>query len=248
VQQNVADLFSLAESLFNSWLTQDKNNWTAKTPNESANLALILDIQACRLYRSVIEECRRCEAFNASILARTLFETTLGVAFLLKKDVRIIVEPVCPKGAPPGTPPSKFAAKARSKGIKRTRKHLLSREFRAKLFLAYDFFSREGRGIDSIGKIPGYHHKAKKLRRSLDQKAKGEYEREIGPEWSFILQRSHNYSGLSVKDLARVLHPAFLRWYETVYHFQSCAAHAIDFLRHIDLSDESTLTRGFPQT
>jgi hypothetical protein len=100
VQKNLCALFSLAESLFNFWLDQDKDKWAAKIPIESGNLALILDVQACRLFRSVVEECRRCEAFNASILARTLFENTLGVAFLLKKDVRIIVEPT--KGKTPG--------------------------------------------------------------------------------------------------------------------------------------------------
>ena len=110
VQRNLADLFSLAESLFNYWLDQRKDKWTAQVPIESANLALILDVQACRLFRSVIEECQRCEAFNASILARSLFETTLGAAFLLKKDVRIIVEPIVPRCTAPhtsGTPPGR---------------------------------------------------------------------------------------------------------------------------------------------
>jgi hypothetical protein len=102
VQQNLADLFDLAESLFNYWLDQDKNHWRAGVPLDSANLALILDVQAIRLFRSIVNDCRRAEASTASILTRTLFETVLAVLFLLKKDVRIIVEPVvCPENAIP---------------------------------------------------------------------------------------------------------------------------------------------------
>jgi Family of unknown function (DUF5677) len=237
VQKNFADLFRMAESLFNFWLTQEKDKWTANVPIASANLALILDVQACRLFRSVVEDCRRAEAFNAGILARTLFETTLGVVFLLKKDVRIIVEPIVPKCASTGTSPSKFAAKIQLKRTKRTRKHLLSREFRANLFLAYDYFLLEDRGIASMGKFPGAYQKAKKLKRSVDPNITAEIERGIGPEWSYILRHSNTYAGLSVRDLAKALDRSFLRWYETIYHFQSCAVHAVDFRKHIDVSD-----------
>jgi hypothetical protein len=233
----------LAESLFNFWLDQEKDKWAAKIPIESANLALILNVQGCRLFRSIIEECQRCEAFNASILARTLFENTLGVAFLLKKDVRIIVEPT--KGNPPGTPPSKFAAKLQSKRTKRTRRHLLSREFRANLFLAYGYFMLEERGIASMARFPGFYHKAKRLKKTIDPKVTAQYEREIGQEWCYILRHSDTYAGVSVKDLARGLRKEFLRWYETIYHFQSCAAHAVDILKHIDISDGHSLKAQF---
>jgi hypothetical protein len=245
VQATLADLFNLSEAIYNLWLDQDKENWTCKIPNESANLALTLDIQACRLFRSIIEDCQRCEAFSASILARTLFETVLGVAFLVKKDVRIIVEPVFPRGSPPGTPPIKYAAKARSKGVKRTRKHLLSRELRANLYLASRYFSLEDDDIASMGKFPGFYHKAKRLRGSADPKVRAQYEKRIGPEWSSILQHGRSYAGLPVKELAAVLHRGFLRWYETVYHFQSCDVHAVDLLQHIDMSDGQSLKAAF---
>src|SRR5437773_5783037 len=58
VQRSLADLFNLAESLFNYWLDQDKNSWRADVPMESANLALILDVQALRLFRSIVEDCK----------------------------------------------------------------------------------------------------------------------------------------------------------------------------------------------
>jgi Family of unknown function (DUF5677) len=243
-QQKLADLFSLAESLFNYWTDQEKDKWSEEVAVESGNLALILDVQACRLFRSVIEACRRAEGFNASILARTLFETILGVAFLLKKDVRIVVEPVVPKGTPPGTVPTKFAAKVRSKRAKRTRKHMLSRELRASLFLAYTFIMEE-EGIASMGSFPGFYHKAKRLQKTIDPKVKAEHEKTIGPCWSYILRHSNTYAGLSVKDLAEVIDIALLRWYEAIYHEQSLAVHALDILKHVRIVDQNSLAASF---
>ncbi|MDB5308805.1 MAG: hypothetical protein JWO38_3007 [Gemmataceae bacterium] len=241
VQESLADLFSLAESLYNAWLDLDRNRWFENIPNESANLALLLDVQACRLYRSVIETCQRCEAYCASILVRTLFETTLGVGFLLKKDVRIIVDPVLPKGAPPGTPPAKYAAKISSKAKNRTRKHLLSRELRANLYAAHGYFALEGRETDSLGKFPGSYHAARRLKKGFDPAIAAEYEKEIGIEWTYILRHDTGYSGLSVKDLARAIDKSFLRWYEAIYSSQSRAVHGTDFLRHLDSRDGTSL-------
>jgi hypothetical protein len=241
VQQNLADLFDLAESLFNYWLDQDKNHWRASVPTHSANLALILDVQALRLFRSIVHDCRRAEAFTASILTRTLFETVLAVLFLLKKDVRIIVEPVYPKGSPHRTTPIGYAAKPRSRNTKRTAKHRLSRELRAILFTAHYYFTLEGRHIERLGKSLGMYHKAKQLKNSVDPTVAAEYEHEIGPEWKHILRHSHSYSGLKIEELAAVLDKSLARWYSTVYHFQSCDAHAANSLQHLAMHDGISL-------
>jgi hypothetical protein len=246
VQHYLAELFNLAESLFNYWLGQDKNSWRTDVPGLSANLALTLDVQALRLFRAIIQDCKRAEAFTASILTRTLFENLLAVLFLLKKDVRIIVEPT--KGTPSGTTPVKFAAKLKSKNTRRTAKHRLTRELRANLLMAHYHFSLEGQHIESLGKFPGMYHKTKQLKRSLDPTTAAEYEREIGPTWSYILRNSNYYSGLSVKDLAQVLGTSLLRWYHTVYHFQSCDGHAINLLQHLAIQDGTSLKAIYAST
>src|SRR5207245_5877914 len=64
VRTALADLFSFAEALLNFWLDLDKSRWTTSVPMQSANLALILDAQACRLLRSVIEQCQRADGFT----------------------------------------------------------------------------------------------------------------------------------------------------------------------------------------
>src|SRR5947207_2628309 len=81
--------FDLAEAIYNSWLTHEKDKWVrqSKLPYVSVMLAMLLNVQACRMYRSVVELCRRGEALNAAILARTLFETVLGEVFILARRV-----------------------------------------------------------------------------------------------------------------------------------------------------------------
>jgi hypothetical protein len=212
----------------------------------TANLALTLDVQALRLFRSIIQDCKRAEAFTASILTRTLFENLLAVLFLLKKDVRIMVEPT--KGTPPGTTPIKFAAKLKSKTTRRTAKHRLPRELRANLFMAHYYFTLEGQHMESLGKSPVMYHKAKQLKKSVDPAVAAEYEREIGSAWSYILRNSNYYSGLSVKDLAQVLDKSLLRWYDTVYHFQSCDGHAMNLLQHLTIQDGTSVKAVYAST
>jgi len=175
VQKNLASAFDLAEAMFNFWLVQEKDHWIGKSTARplAIHLAMMLDVQACRLFRSVIEQCRRCEGFSASILSRSLFETILGDAFLLMERVRIIVEPKGPVGTPDAL---KFHAKVLSKGVKRSRKHELSREFRANLYLAHAFFQDQERGIERVSKFPGNKRKAGRLKKSIDPGVVANYE------------------------------------------------------------------------
>jgi hypothetical protein len=241
VQKNLAPAFDLAEALFNFWLMQEKDEHVDKStlPPLTKYLAMMLDVQACRLFRSVVAECRRSEGFTASILSRSLFETILGVAFLLMKRVRIIVDPKLPSGTAGAL---KFDAKASSRGVKPGRKDALSRELRANLYYAHSLFEDQERSIQRVGKFPGNKWRVKRLLKAIDPGLIAEQEKAIGPEWSYILRhRPHSYSGLSVEDLARVLHKSFSAWYETIYRFQSRAVHANDPLTHVEISDGITL-------
>ncbi len=191
-----------------------------------------MNTQALRLFRSVVEQVRRCETYSATILTRTLFETLLAVAFLVKKDIRIIVDPIRPK---PGSPPpttAKYVAKIRSKGLKRTRKHLLSYELRMLLFQAYDYFWLQKTGLNGIAKYPGMSGNVRQFKCKLDPAIIQGYEQAIGPEWTYILKNSDNYAGLSVSDRARMAGRSFLRWYGALYSFQSRAVHGIDIHHH----------------
>jgi hypothetical protein len=236
VRARLAPAFELAEGLFNFWLTAEKDSWIAKSTLSplSLHLAMLLDVQALRLFRSVIEQSRRCEGFCATILSRSLYESVLGVAFLLMKRVQIIVEA---KG-PAGTPGAKaFQAKASSKGIKPTRKDSLSHELRANLYYMHAFIQQRERALEIIGRYPGNKRRVKRLEKTLDRSVIVEQEKAIGPAWSYILRHQpHTYSGLTIEELAKVLHKSLFRWRHTVYPFQSRAVHANDPFKHVEMA------------
>jgi hypothetical protein len=146
-----------------------------------------------------------------------------------------------------GTPLAlKFEAKVRSKGSKRTRKHLLSREFRAELYYTHSFFQLHEKGIQCLSKFPHAKRRAEKLKNETDPKVIAEYEKGIGPKWTYVLRHApHTYSGLNVKELSEVLGRPFLQWYETMYHFQSRAVHANDPLKFADITDSKSVTAMF---
>src|ERR1051325_11564321 len=108
VRKKLAKAFDVAEAALNFWLRHEKDHHLSKSPLPRACLFLGvgLDVQCCRLFRSVIDECQRCEAYTASILTRSLYETVLGLAFVLAKRVRIVIEPKMTKGGKPKLGPT----------------------------------------------------------------------------------------------------------------------------------------------
>jgi hypothetical protein len=161
----------------------------------------------------------------------------LGVAFVLVEDLRIIVQrnqhPV-----PGSAPRVSFHAHARLDGVKRTRKHWLSRELRGKLFYAHAFLHDHERQLEILDQVPRYRRKVKKLRKTIDPASIAEIENDIGPAWSYILRHTpYTCSGLSVAGLARVLGKSLSWWYDAIYPFQSRAVHANDFMKHLEVID-----------
>src|SRR5258708_1305400 len=92
MQQNLAAWFDLAGRIHNFWLTYPKDEPKTKLPRLVVSVAEMLDVQAMRQFRSVVEDCRRCEAFNANIIARSMFETVMAQRFVLAKRLCIVVE------------------------------------------------------------------------------------------------------------------------------------------------------------
>src|SRR5262245_34749953 len=90
VATELEPFFNVAEALHNSWLTHAKDEWLRKSKlqRQALNVAVMLDVQASRLFRSVIEECRRCEAYGANIISRSLFETVLAIPSTTPQELR----------------------------------------------------------------------------------------------------------------------------------------------------------------
>jgi hypothetical protein len=240
VRKRLASTFDLAEDSLSYWLKQSTDEAVQKSglPDMTRPFVLALDVQACRLLRSVLEECGRCEAHNASILARTLFETALGTAFLLFDDVRIKTERSKKDRA-------KYTAVPCFNKDASTQNCMLSRERRADLYHAFIFFQVEKVGLERLGEIPENKAKIATLRAGVDPAIAAQIERNIGPGWAYIIRNGKSFSGLTVANLAKLMGEQFLTWYRTIYHFQSLPVHAHDLFRHIDLSDDEVMKPQF---
>src|SRR5882724_3265409 len=153
VQQDLAPYFTLAERIQNFWLTQARTDVaSSKVSAFVYNVATSLDIQAMRQFRSVVEECRRCEAFVANIIARSIFETILAQRFILARRLCIVVEPKTDKHGRPeffadGSP--KFRARLPSRRTKPKRSDWLSRDLRAQLYWSHIAF-QDLRALDRL--------------------------------------------------------------------------------------------------
>jgi hypothetical protein len=189
----------------------------------------LLNVQALRLFRSVVDECQRCEGFSANILARSLYETLLAVRFILKQRLRIIAT----------GKNGKYRATLPSKGNRGTKLDSLSREQRAQLYALHAAFAYD-RMVRDLAKTPGLKraHKRLQARSAQTQQGQAALEQQIGPEWCSVLQNyPYTYSGLKVAQLAEVVDPngRLRQWYVGPYGVQSGMVHAAAAHRHIEL-------------
>lgn len=225
--------FEFAERVYRVWLRARKDKYLARSTlsGRVLDLSMLLNIQACRLFRSAIEQCERCDGFTGNILTRSLFETVLALLFVLKRSVCIIAEPELDKNGKPK--PGRYRAKAPTKKNRGARKDSLSRDFRADLYIAHGVFQSESLAR-KCAMTPGLLRASKSKRLKVGQSLVTAIDAAIGPEWLSIVHGS-TYSGLSLADLSRLLDRGLYRWYATVYTIQSGMAHAADAHRHATL-------------
>src|SRR5262245_56178694 len=86
IRNRFGDELRVAEGVFDFWLKLKKDKWLKRSRLSwrVKHVAMLLNMQACRQFRSVVELCKISEAFNASIIARSLYETALATYFVLK--------------------------------------------------------------------------------------------------------------------------------------------------------------------
>lgn len=236
--------FEFCHRIFRFWFEVEKNKWLRESvlPADSLNLAMALHTQGCRQMRSILEQCGRCEGFNASILGRSLFETVLAAIFLLKKDVHISVNS---KPKKDGT--THFWAVPSGKENPKNAANWLSHKHRADLYVAnYLLGSRriaakceETHGIKSLVRF---------FDSQVDQADIDAYTQAIGPDWTYIIQRRAGYSGLSISQLSRLLHKKLHHWYVIVYGVQSGMTHGSDAMLHLREVSPEALGSAFLST
>src|ERR1051326_8592249 len=238
VREALGGHFKLADRVFDSWLSQPKDEAISKStlPTPTMNLAMALDVQATRLFRSVIEQCWRGEGQNGHIVSRTLFETVLTQGFLLAERIPIFAARVTRNGA---VVPGQFRAKVCLEGDAYQR--WLTREQRADLYLAH-MDLEFNRDIERVAQFPGMEERALDLQDHIDPSVSRGHEAATGPEWSYILtNHPWSYSGLTVSALAPVVDEALGQWHRTIYGYQCRPVHANDLVRHLRISDAEML-------
>jgi hypothetical protein len=232
IQRQLSDQFTFASRMFDNWMERPKGRWLRRSdlPHKTLDLSMLLNVQACRQFRTIVELCKTCEGFNASILARSLYETVLASQFILKPTFYLVIESKLDATGQP----SKWYALASKKGV---RKVALSRGKRASLYAAHCVFewqellTRYGDGF--MGGAENLFDPAKVT--EIVNAAEGS----IGTKWTYILRHSPTYSGLKIFDLAKASGKAFREWYDFVYSDQSTKVHGAGAFQHLVMEAET---------
>jgi Family of unknown function (DUF5677) len=245
VSRHLATELEFADRLYRFWVEAPKDKWLNKSslPETSKHLAMLLNIQVYRQFRSIVEDCRRAEAFCGNIVARSLFETTLGMLFILKPHLRIATGPFVKNGIQrtDGDGSLKYCARPLKK--REVAKGCPSRELRANIYLAHSLISGPLL-FKRMAAIPRMKRLGKAKAAAVDELTadlQTAYRDKIGEEWWSVIHRApHSYSGLGVETLAGVVDRSHIlvRWYETVYRAQSDIVHAADALNHGHIAED----------
>ncbi len=222
VQEAIVAEFEFASKVFSFWVLSAKDDLIDKSPLSwlGKHIAGMLNLQAVKQFRSIVELCRECETFNANVLARSLYETVLALQFVLRPNLGIEVLP--------GKGKKKFRAILNPDAS-------LPRDFRAELYRAYSIIRHYEDGKREVEEF------GLQLDLTNAQEMAAEVEKIIGPEWTYVLRNIYSYSGLSVADLAKATGPELTSWYRRIYGFQSRMAHGANAIRHIKVDSETRL-------
>lgn len=243
IQQRYGRNLDIASRMFTGWMDNPPDPGLARSnlPREVKILASLLNTQICRQFRSAVELCAIGEAYNASIVGRSIFETVLAVQFILAPEFHITVEQQRGKGPERQPLPGKWIAKVPTN---RSSDSALPRELRGLIFGTHNFFQ----AAEISETFAAYHvedgggelEPAPEL--SLIDTAKAD----VGPEWAYILTHHPNtYSGLNIRSLAEAAGDDFVFLYKRVYKNLSRMVHGVDAFSH---AAQDAATGDYQQT
>ncbi len=229
LQQRLAAHFAYAKKLLQFWLLVEKDKFISRSrlPPLVLRVPLAMSVKLCRQFRTVIELCERGESADGSVVARSMFESSMVAHFVLK----------------PRFVPRRFDNKGDAQSTIKVPGVTLTREFRAALFVAHDALKPD-REAARHAERRGMKRRAKKIAKIAKKANLADfYKQEIGQEWTEKLMKwPHTYSGLSIADLARSLGWPFPEWHDQVYSKQSEHVHPGDLLHHIQFTEDGKTT------
>lgn len=209
------EAFSFAERLLDDSLDLHAKlcvKIVAPSRERAKAVAVGLWTKICKQFRSILVLCELGLTEDADIIARSLFEATLQMLFVTKKNVN------------------------RRRGWKSAPKPprgSYSMEFRAELYLARTILDDRKR-LNVWKQTPGCRRIARKLERPVNELVRAS-ESDIGRVWMrWLCEESQG--AFQVETMAWNL--GLERWYAAVYRPQSSIAHAADATRYVEASDE----------
>lgn len=250
IRINLAPQFELANRVTEYWLNLPFDELLAHCCQTETTVfvAMSLNTQASRQFRTTVELCERGEGADASVIARSLFETVVATAWALFPVVRL--EPAQQRdkrtGAilthPDGT--TRYQVKV-PKRDNRLATHRISRHLRSSI-LAHACEVQDHNFVRSRSQVNGRKRVAQVVGRNHTPASKSAVVSEIGAEWYSVLTQSpHTYSGLTLSQLAKVLGGRLDYWYELVYPFQSRDTHSVNVLQYANATGDGGSNRSW---
>jgi hypothetical protein len=118
ITDELAKEFDLAERILRFWLYHEQDRYIRRSQLEfsAISIAMALNTQACRQFRTAIELCQRGEAADANVISRCLFETLVATSWVLFPVVRLTPTPMTDKnGKTKNTSTGALSTKRRSR-------------------------------------------------------------------------------------------------------------------------------------
>ena len=206
----------LADQLlaFGMTLPMTKDLHSIKYPRDAVVTTVALFTKAHVTFRSIIVLCKNGLDRPATALTRSLFETMLNLAFLLRKQVSL-------HRFHPGQANPKTALNLHGER--------LTPEFRHALFNTWSLL-RDEKTIANWQTTPGIKQRGKRVLKKLTQLDRS-YMDTISSAWQQSIKGSNTCTGLSVFDFAASL--GFQKWYRTIYAGDSAFVHQSDVVSYL---------------
>jgi Family of unknown function (DUF5677) len=172
-------------------------------PPITRNLGIAFVVKVLRQFQTVIELIERQEAEDAAVIARSMLEAWISMAFIMRPAVTIPADSKLPTT------------------------HALNHEFRSKLYAAHCLL-KEWNRWDELIKLPPFADEGRRRLAELTSSPDwAMYIGAIGPEWESKLKKANHCSGLSIRKIALEGFDDNLRFcYASNYPELSSAAHA----------------------
>ena len=237
IQERFNKELDLAVRLLRIWRDVGKQWRKSRLDLACKGVAVFLSTQGFRRLRSIVELCKRCEAEDAIILSRSLFENLVATEFVFKKRLALRLQL---RGPDHDNPDRGDCYKVKPVKGKPRNSDLLSNAFRAKLLSAHNAL-QDAILENKLRQQPGVKRIGRAIGKKLPEHVRSDIKRVIGPRWYSVLTFSpFTYSGLNIDKLCGYLGGTIWRWHKTLYSIQSRDVHGANLFKYGD-SDENEI-------